>query len=114
MADALAVGTSSPFVKAIERITESDEELRRILEQAEIPPLLPSLAYVTGDLSLLRENLRPDPQLFGMPQGGLSEEQQAEARALALDALTRFRDGGCVPADVPSEEDVLRIMEYAV
>ncbi len=51
--------TSSPFVGEIELITESDDELRAILAEAELPPLLPSLAYATGDLSLLRDDLRP-------------------------------------------------------
>ena len=95
-------------------ITASDDELRANLAEAEVPPLLPALAYLTGDLSLLREELRPDPQTFGMPQGGLSEEQQAAARELALEALARYRDGGCRPAPPPADADVLRIMEFAV
>jgi 4-hydroxyacetophenone monooxygenase len=106
--------TASPFVSGIEPITESDDELRSILEQAEIPPLLPALAYCTGDMTLLRDDLRPNPMLFSTPQGGLDDAQQATARELALDVLKRFRDGGCVPAPVPSEDDVLRIMEHAV
>jgi 4-hydroxyacetophenone monooxygenase len=119
MADAAAAAStsafaSSPFVGAIEPITESDDEIRAILAEAEVPPLLPAVAYATGDLSLLREHLRPDPILFNLPQGGMSEEQQAEARELALEALVRFRDGGCQPAPVPSDDDVLRIMEFAV
>jgi 4-hydroxyacetophenone monooxygenase len=106
--------TPSPFVGAVEPITENDDEIRRALEDAEIPPLLPALAYVTGDLSLLRDDLRPDPLLIAMPQGGLTDEQQSTARKLALDTLIRYRDGGCQPAPVPSDEDILRIMEYAV
>ncbi len=111
---AASVSASSPFVGAIEPITESDDEIRAILAEAEVPPLLPALAYATGDMSLLRDHLRPDPLLFNLPQGGMSEEQQAEARELALEALVRFRDGGCRPAPVPSDDDVLRIMEFAV
>lgn len=106
--------TSSPFVRTIEPIVESDDEIRAHLAVAEIPPLLPALAYCTGDLTLLRPDLRPDPMLFSTPQGGLSDDQQAAARALALEVLQRFRDDGCVPAPVPSDADVLRIMEYAV
>jgi 4-hydroxyacetophenone monooxygenase len=106
--------TSSPFVTAIEPITETDDEIRAFLEQAEVPPLLPALAYVTGDLSLLRDELRPEPLLIGMPQGGLSDNQQAQIRALALDALVRFRDNGCRPAPLPTDEQLLRIMEFAV
>ncbi|HEY8524939.1 MAG TPA: NAD(P)/FAD-dependent oxidoreductase [Acidimicrobiales bacterium] len=108
--DAVGVGAMHP----VEPITASDDELRAILAEAEVPPLLPALAYATGDLRLLRDHLRPDPMLFQLPQGGLTEEQQAEARELALQALIRFRDGGCRPAPPPADEDVLRIMEFAV
>src|SRR3954451_21327901 len=115
MAETTAASTSSPFIKEIAPITCSDEELRAILDEAELPPLLPALAYATGDMSLLREHLRPDPLLFGaMPQGGLTDEQQAEIRELALDVLSKFRDGGCTVAPTPSESDVQRIMEFAV
>lgn len=95
-------------------ITESEDELREILSQAEVPPLLPALAYATGDFSLLRDDLRPDPLTFGLPQGGLTEEQQAEARALALQALLSFRESGCTPAPPPDDAGVLRLMEFAV
>jgi 4-hydroxyacetophenone monooxygenase len=106
--------SSSPFVGAVEPVTESDDELRAILADAETAPLLPALAYATGDLSLLRDDLRPDPIMFALPQGGFSDEQRAEIREVALQALIRFRDGGSQPAPPPSDDDVLRIMEYAV
>jgi 4-hydroxyacetophenone monooxygenase len=108
------VSTSNPFGAAIEPITESDDEIREMLELAEVPPLLPALAYLTGDLTLLREELRPNPMLSAMPQGGLSDDQLATARQLALDALISFRDNGCQPAPLPSDEQLLRIMEFAV
>src|SRR3954452_24737220 len=75
-------------------VTASNEEIRAHLAEAEVPPLLPTLAYVTGDLSLLRGDLRPDPNLMALPQGGLSATQLATARDVALDAIVRFRDGG--------------------
>src|SRR5215471_10496728 len=105
---------TSPFVGEIEPIAVTDDELVAALADAELPPLLPALAYTTGDLSLLDERLRPDPLLSGMPQGGLTDEQQAEIRAVALDVLRRFRDAGSQPAPVPGDADVLRILEYAV
>ena len=82
-------------------ITATDDEIRAYLAEAEVPPLLPALAYVTGDLSLLRDDLRPDPNLLALPQGGLSAAQLATARELAVDALVRFRDGGCRAAPPP-------------
>ncbi|HVF32777.1 MAG TPA: NAD(P)/FAD-dependent oxidoreductase [Acidimicrobiales bacterium] len=99
---------------ALAAITETDDELARVLLEAELPPLLPALAYATGDLTLLREHLRPNPMLAQLPQGGLSDDQQAEIRSIALEALVAFRDRGCVPAAKPSDDDVLRIMEFAV
>ncbi len=107
--------TSSPFVAAIEPITATDDEIARALDEAEIPPLLPALAYLTGDLSLLRDDLRSDPMLAAaLPQGGLTEDQQATARALALDVLVRFRDAGSIAAPPPTDDDLLTIMEHAV
>jgi 4-hydroxyacetophenone monooxygenase len=105
---------SSPFVGAIEPITATDDEIRAALEDAEIPPLLPALAYITGDASLLREDLRPNALTIAMPQGGLSEAQLTEARQLALEALIRFRDGGSVPVAPPSDDALLRMMEHTV
>ncbi len=89
-----AESSPSPFVRDIELITASDDEIRRALDDAEIAPLLPALAYLTGDLTVLREDLRPDPLLFAMPQAGLSDEQAAAVRALALETLIRYRDDG--------------------
>ena len=106
--------TSSPFVSELSPITASDDQIRAALQEAEIPPLLPALAYATGDLSLLKDHLRPDPLLAAMEQGGLSDTQQAEIRDLAFDALVRFRDTGCEPAAPPADDVLLRIMEYAV
>jgi 4-hydroxyacetophenone monooxygenase len=95
-------------------ITATDEEIRDALEQAEIPPLLPALAFLTGDLALLRDDLRPDPSLLGLPQGGLTDAQQRAARDLALGVLVRFRDSGCVAAPAPPPDDLMRILEHVV
>jgi 4-hydroxyacetophenone monooxygenase len=108
------VTSTNPFVTAIQPVTASDDEIRAYLAEAEVPPLLPALSYATGDLSLLRPELRPDPLTFSLPQGGLTDEQQATARELAFDALVRFRDNGCVTADPPGDAQLLQIMEYAV
>ena len=95
-------------------ITASDDEIRAFVAEAEVPPLLPALAYVTGDLSLLRDDLRPDPTLMALPQGGLSAAQLATAREIASATLVRFRDGGCRAAPPPGRAVLLRIMEHVV
>ena len=104
---------TSPFIRPPEPITASDDELRDALAEAELQPLLPALAYLTGDLSLLRPHLRPDPLLVSQPDAGFTPEQQTEIRAIALEALAAFRDAGSTPAPLPSDTDVLRIMEFA-
>jgi 4-hydroxyacetophenone monooxygenase len=78
-----------------EPIAEDDEFLQKIVDTSDLPALMVALAAVTKDFSLLREDLRP-PQppadIVGMPHGGMSSEQQAQARELAFAALKRVRD----------------------
>ena len=54
----------------IEPITEDDGALRTALADAHLPSLLPALAHVTGDMSLLDADLTPDPAPFAGDQGG--------------------------------------------
>jgi 4-hydroxyacetophenone monooxygenase len=103
-----------PFDTSVAPITASDDEIRAHLAEAEVPPLLPAIAYATGDLSLLRDDLRPDPSMVALPQGGLTEEQMATARDLAAAALIRFRDAGSGAAPEPTDDVLLRIMSHAV
>ena len=111
----LTVSSSpSPFVTGVVPITETDAEIRAALQAADVPPLLPALAYLTGDLSLLRPELRPDPMLLTLSQGGLDDAQQAAAREIALRVLIDYRDGGCQPAPPPSDNDLQRILEFTV
>jgi 4-hydroxyacetophenone monooxygenase len=112
--DPNVAASASPFVAPTQPITESDEEIRAMVAGAEVPPLLPALAYLTGDLSLLREELRPNPLMIGMPQGGLTEEQLVAARELATNALIDYRDAGCQPAVAATDDVLLRIMEATV
>ena len=100
------------LARPIEPITATDDELRAALEVADLPALLPALAHVTGDLSVLRDELRIDPLLMGEDQGGLTPEQQERIRALALSTLVAFRDGGSVVAPMPTGPDLRRILEF--
>jgi 4-hydroxyacetophenone monooxygenase len=98
----------------MEPITDDDAHLRAALQAAELPALLPALAYITGDLALLRPELRGDPLRMREPQGGLSDGQQEAIRALAVGALAAFRDGGGVAVASPDAEGLHRIMEHCV
>jgi 4-hydroxyacetophenone monooxygenase len=80
----------------MQRISESDEDIRRALDDAFLPALIPALAQATGDLSLLREDIRPPGLQPGVPQGGMTEAQQAAAKEVALEAIRRVRDGAAL------------------
>ena len=81
-----------------------------------MPPLLPALAYLTGDLSLLRDDLRPDPLLLAMPQGGLTRGAARRRRASSrVEALIRYpRRRLPSPRRSRATTSCCRIMEYAV
>jgi len=92
----------------------SEAWLAQVLEQAEPAALLPAMAALTGDLSLLRDDLRVDPILAMLPGAEVPEAQLAEARRLALDALVAFRDGGDRPAPAPDEHALRRLLDHVV
>jgi 4-hydroxyacetophenone monooxygenase len=96
-----------------EPIVASDDEIRAALDDAVVPPLLAALAHLRGDLSLLRDDLRIDPLLVATPQGGMTEEQLAAARELALQELIRYRDAGCPEPPTATDDDLLAMMEFA-
>ncbi|MER7003951.1 NAD(P)/FAD-dependent oxidoreductase [Dactylosporangium sp. NPDC000555] len=77
-------------------INVDDAQLRRHLRDAELPALLMTVAHLTGDSSILRDDLRCDGWLF-LPQGGLTAGQREEARSLAAGVLARLREGASVP-----------------
>ncbi len=92
----------------------TDEVIQAALEEAEIPPLLPALAHLTGDLSLLDPSLAPTRDGLRQPQGGLSPEQQRACRVRALNAIIAWRDSGCPPPGDLRDDDLCRLMEFTV
>ena len=85
----------------------------RNLRDISIPPLLAALAQATGDRSLLRADLAPDPARKLEPHGGLNNHQQDEAVALAEKAIAYLAAGNAPLAEV--DEVFLReIMEFSL
>ncbi|MDI3422619.1 flavin-containing monooxygenase [Streptomyces luteolus] len=101
------------FHASLRPITVDDDALRAHLESAEVPALLMTVAHLSGDLSVLREDLRTAGWLFA-PQGGLSAEQQAAVREAAFRALVRYRQAGSVPPPPPDRETLRRISGWAM
>lgn len=81
---------------------------------ADVPVLLVSVAQLTGDLSILRDEFRPDALNLFDPAAGLSPETQAEARALAAEALRRHVDEGRDPAPPPSDGELRSMIAFLV
>jgi 4-hydroxyacetophenone monooxygenase len=90
-----------------------DETIRAAVAQAEIPALLPALAALTGDHSLTPDHLRPSPTGMMDATAGLSPEQQAEARALAVGALIAIRDAGSTPSPEVDVDTLRSLLEFA-
>jgi 4-hydroxyacetophenone monooxygenase len=95
-------------------IDADDATIRRVLQDAHLPSLLPALAQLSGDLSILRQELKPDPSPFveNREQGGLSLELQEEARELAFEALVRLRDGHCDENAWPTHDEIEQMLAY--
>ncbi|MFD7710441.1 flavin-containing monooxygenase [Streptomyces sp. NPDC059786] len=100
------------FTRPLRPIPDDNDTLRRRLAGAELPALLMTVAHLTGDTSVLRDELRAPGWLFA-PQGGLTPVQQHEARRLALAALARWRDRG-EPAAPPAPELLRAITTWAM
>lgn len=92
----------------------TDGQIDAAIQDAQLPALLPAIAHLTGDLSLLRPHLRPDPLLAAQEQGGLTPEQQSEIRLLAATGLKAFRDAGGERTFRASTEDLRILMSFAV
>ncbi len=89
-----------------------DDALRVALEHAVVPALLAAVAGATGDLSLLREELRPQADTVMDPDAGVPPHRQAEGRALALDALRRLRDGETPAIARPDAETLAALLHF--
>ena len=96
-------------------ITADDPTIRSALQDAHVPSLMMALVHLTGDPSILRGDIRPSSDFFTFladPQAGITEAQQATIRALALDALRAYRDGGGRLPPPPCEDTVHEMMNF--
>jgi 4-hydroxyacetophenone monooxygenase len=97
-----------------EPITEDDAAIEAALAEAHVPSLIAALVHLTGDPSILRGEARPSAEFFGDPQAGITEAQQAEVRAKALEVLKAYRDGGGKLPPPPSADDVHEMVNFLI
>jgi 4-hydroxyacetophenone monooxygenase len=93
-------------------IVEDDATIARMLEHASVPTLMMSIVHVTGDTSILRGAIRPKKPMINEYHGGLTAAENAEVRAVALEALKAYRDRGCTLPPPPAPETVREMMSF--
>ncbi len=100
------------LTRTTEPITADDAAIRAALADAFLPALLPALAQATGDFTILRAELRPPGIAPGVPQGGMSPQQQEAAREIAFEALKQLRIEGETRTPAPLEDAIKRITAW--
>ncbi len=95
-------------------ITEGDAFLAEVLEHASVATLMMAIVHLTGDAGILTGPIRPQRPLPGEHDGGLSAEDKATVRAMALEALCAYRDRGCTLPPPPAFETVRAMMSFMV
>ena len=91
-----------------------DAAIEAMVRVASPPALLAALAQATGDLRLLRAELRPQPDRLRDPGGGMSREQRLAARLLAAETLRKLRDGEATAQSTSDRGAIRTIMEFAL
>ena len=92
----------------------TEAELRSAFVDAEFATVLPTLAYLTQDMSLLKSHLQADPLLFRNERNGLSAEQVAEITEIAIEVLRRTKKSESENQMLISKSELLKIMEFCI
>ncbi len=71
----------------------SNEQIRACLEHAHVPALMCVLVHLTGDIDLLRGEIRPHVVPMGNPNQSISEEAKSKIVDAAFDVIAKYRDG---------------------
>jgi len=89
--------------------------LDQALEQAHFPALLVALSHITGNTEQLTDRLKPLYDFFSDSRlGGLSDEKQAEIKALAKKAITDYVKSGEKLGPQLSTADLRKMMDFVV
>lgn len=87
---------------------ETIDEVLQHIDTANLANLLPTVAHLTGDLSVLRPEWKPSLAMYDCVCR-LSPEQDKEARDLCRDRLTAFFASGRTSAPAPTYDQVSAI-----
>src|SRR5262245_36194554 len=93
-------------------ITEDDDFLVDVLTHASVPTLMMSIIHMTGNASLLNGPARPQRMMPGETDGGLTEADKANFRAMGFEALRAYRDRGGTLPPLPAAETIRQMMSF--
>jgi 4-hydroxyacetophenone monooxygenase len=93
---------------------EDDAAIALALEDLSVPTLMLSLVHMTGDPKWIRGEIKPQGLFLNEVQGFMPEEMKKEARALALEAIKAYREGGCIQPPPPSLDLIQEMMNWLV
>lgn len=97
---------------SLEAIDLDDAGIAKMLEAAEIPALVLALVHMTGDMELIRGDIRPIMEFLN-PDDGLTDEQRDRVRALATQAIAAHRDDP-QPFYMPSDAELREMLGFLV
>lgn len=89
-----------------------DAAIASALEQLSVPALIASVVQITGDPCFIRGPIRPVQFVQNEFQGMLDEEDKAQLRRRAFEAICAWRDAGCPPAPPISTALIREVMDW--
>ncbi|MBX3313782.1 MAG: NAD(P)/FAD-dependent oxidoreductase [Actinobacteria bacterium] len=95
----------------------SDEQIAAMVEDLSVPTLLLSCVHLSppGDRRRILDGpIRPTGSYINEYQGFLTDEQQAEGRALAVELICAWRDRGCPEPEPLSAGELEEMMDWMV
>lgn len=98
--------------ETLQNIDLDESGLARVLEEAHIPSLILALVHLTGDLDLIRGDIRPQ-MVFLNPDDGLTDAQRALVRERAKKVLAAHRDNPR-PFYMPTQDELMEMLSFLV
>lgn len=89
-----------------------DATIASALEQLSVPALIASVVQITGDPCFIRGPIRPVQFVQNEFQGMLDEEDKAQLRRRAFEAICAWRDAGCPAAPPISTALIREVMDW--
>jgi len=98
--------------ETLEKIDLDDAGIAAALQDAHIPSLMLALVHLTGDLGLIRGDIRPQ-MAFLSPDDGLTDDQRDSIRQRAAAVLAAHRDAP-KPYYMPTQEELKEMLSFLV